>query len=194
MRGRSAGLAACAVAAFAVGCGTAPVVDPMYTAPAPAPAPARTVKPGRSGIAADGPLGVRVRPGCQGATAAGPAGRTIMITLAGNGKRYCVRVGDTLRVFLRARGTSRWLQPLASGEGAVVTASGATTTRAGVTQGLFAAVRPGQAIMTSVLPPCQYTVPISKNVFEPADPLPTTNIRRACAPDHRFSALIIVVR
>jgi hypothetical protein len=33
-----------------------------------------------------------------------------------------------------------------------------------------------------------------KNVFEPADPLPTANIRRACPPDHRFSALIIVLR
>jgi hypothetical protein len=188
MRGRSAGLAVCVAAAFTVGCGTAPVVDPMYTAPAPTPA--RTVKPGQSDIAADGPLGVRVRP-CQGATT---AGRTIVITLAGKGKRYCVQVGDTLRVLLRGGGTGQWLQPLVSGGGAVVTAPGATTTPAGVTQGLFAAARPGQAIMTSVLPPCQYTVPMPKNVFEPADPLPTTNIRRACPPDHRFSALIIVLR
>ena len=188
MRGRSAGLAACAVAAFAVGCGTAPVVDPMHTAPAPTPA--RTAKPGRSDIAADGPLGVRVRPGCQGATT---ADRTIVITLAGNGKRYCVRVGDTLRVFLRGRGTNPWLQPLVS-SGALVTAPGATTTPAGVTQGWFAVVRPGRAIMTSVLSPCQYTVLMHKNVFEPADPLPTTNIRGACPPDHRFSALIIVLR
>ena len=189
MRGRSAGLAACAAAAFAVGCGTAPVADPMHTAPALTPA--RTVKPGQSDVAADGPLGVRVRPRCQGATT---AGRTIVITLAGNGKRYCARVGDLLRVFLRGRGTSPWLQPLVSGGGALVTAPGATTTPAGVTQGLFAAVRPGQAIMTSVLPPCQYTVLMRKNVFEPADPLPTTNIRRACPPDHRFTALIIVLR
>lgn len=190
MRGRSAGLAACAAAAFAVGCGTAPVVDPMHTAPAPTPS--RTVKPGQSDAAA-GPLGVRVRPGCQRATTAGPAGRTVVITLAGNGKRYCARVGDTLRVFLRGGGTGQWLQPLVSGGGAVVTAPGATTTPAGVTQGSFAAVRPGQAIMTSVLPPCRYTVPVQKNVFEPADPLPTTNIRRACPPDHRFSTLIIVL-
>lgn len=192
MRGASAGVAACAAAAFAVGCGTSPMADPMHAAPAPTPA--RTVKPGRSDIAADGPLGVRVRPGCQGATTAGPAGHTIVITLAGNGKRYCVRVGDLLRVFLRGTSTSPWLQPLVSGGGALVTAPGATTTPAGVTQGSFAAVRPGQAIMTSVLPPCQYTVLMRKNVFEPADPLPTTNIRRACPPDHRFTALIIVLR
>ena len=192
MRGSFAGMAACAVAAFAVGCGTAPVVDPLYTAPAPTPA--RTVNPGQSGIAAAGPLGVRVRPGCRGAATAGPAGRTIVLTLAGNGKRYCVRVGDTLRVFLRASGTSQWLQPLVSGGGSVVTAPDATSTPAGGTRGSFAAVRPGQAIMTSVLPPCQYTVPVWKNVFEPADPLPTTYTRRVCPPDHRFDALIIVLR
>ena len=191
MRGSSAGVAACAVAAFAVGCGTAPVAAPMRTAPAPTPT--RTVNAGQSDVATDGPLGVRVRPGCQDATPAGPAHRTIMITLAGDEKRYCVRAGDTLRVFLRARGTSQWLQPLVSG-GAVVTAPGATTAPAGVTQGSFAAVRPGQAIMTSALPPCQYAVPVWKNVFEPADPLPTTYTRRACPPDHRFSALIIVLR
>src|SRR5690349_16134632 len=143
MRGSSAGVAACAVATFAVGCGTAPVANPLPAAPAPRPA--RTVNPGQSDVAADGPLGIRVRPGCRGATPAGPAHRTIMITLAGNGKRYCVRAGDTLRVFLRARGTSQWLQPLVGG-GALVTTPGATTTPAGVTQGSFAAVRPGQAI------------------------------------------------
>jgi hypothetical protein len=41
-----------------------------------------------------------------------------------------VRVGDTLRVFLRAGGTSQWLQPLVSGGGAVVTAPGAASTDA----------------------------------------------------------------
>jgi hypothetical protein len=190
MRGRSAAVAACAVAAFAVGCGTAPAGNPMHTAPAPTPT--RAANQGQSDIAASGPLGLRVVPGCRGTTA-GPAGRTIVITLAGNGKRYCVRVGDTLRVYLRAGGTSQWQQPLVSGGGAVVTAPGAANTPLG-TQGSFAAARPGRAIMTSVLPPCQYTLPIRKNVFEPADPLPTTNIRRACPPDHRFSALIIVLR
>jgi hypothetical protein len=70
MRGRSAGVAACAVAAFAAGCGTARVAEPAHSAPAPT----RTVRPGQSDIAADGPLGVRARPGCQSATA-GPAGR-----------------------------------------------------------------------------------------------------------------------
>ena len=56
----------------------------------------------------------------------------------------------------------------------MVTAPGATTTPAGVTQDSFAAVRPGEAIITSVLPPCQYAVPVWKNVFELADSLPTT--------------------
>jgi hypothetical protein len=192
MRGGSAGVAAwsvaaCAGAALAAGCGTAPVAEPAHSAPTPA----RTVNPGQSGIATDGPLGVRAYPGCRGAT---PAGRMIVITLAGNGKRYCVRVGDKLRVSLRPSGASQWQQPLVSGAGAVVTAPGAASTPAGGTQGSFAAARPGQATMTSVLPPCQYTVPARKNAFEPADPLPTTNLPRVCPPDHRFSALIIVLR
>ena len=192
MRGSFAGMAACAVAAFAVGCGTAPVADPLHTASAPTPA--RTVNPGQSGIAAAGPLGVRARPGCRGAATAGTAGRTIVITLAGNGKTYCVRAGDTLRVYLPARGTSRWQQPLVSGGGAVVTAPGAGSTPAGGTRGSFAALRPGRAIMTSVLSPCQYTVQAWKNVIEPADPLPTAFTHRECPPDHRFSALILVLR
>jgi hypothetical protein len=192
MRGSSAGVAAFAVAAFAVGCGTAPVASPPHTAPANTPA--RTVKPGQSDIAADGPLGVRVRPGCQGAVTAGPDDRTIVITLAGNGRRYCVRVGVMLRVFLRASGTRQWLQPLVSGGGAVVTAPGAASTAAGGTLGSFEAARPGRAVMTSVLPPCQYMLPVRKNLFEPADPLPTAYVRRACPPDDRFGALIIVLR
>jgi hypothetical protein len=189
MRGSSAGVVVCAVAAFAAGCGTARVAEPAHSAPAPT----RTVRPGQSDIAADGPLGVRARPGCQSATA-GPASRTVVITLAGNGKRYCVRAGDKLLVSLAARGTSRWQQPLVSGGGAVVTAPGAASTPAGGTLGSFAAVRSGQVTVISGLPPCQYTVPVRKNAFEPADPLPTTHLRRSCPPDHRFSALIIVLR
>ena len=49
-------------------------------------------------------------------------------------------------------------------------------------------------IMTSVLSPCQYTVQVWKNVAEPADPLPTAYTHRECPPDHRFSALILVLR
>jgi hypothetical protein len=189
MRGRSAGVAACAVAAFAAGCGTARVAEPAHSASAPA----RTVRPGQSDITADGPLGVRARPRCQSGTA-GATGRTVVITLAGNGKRYCVRAGGKLLVSLAARGASRWQQPLVSGGGAVVTAPGATSTPAGGTLGSFVAVRSGQVTMISVLPPCQYTVPVQKNAFEPADPLPTTHLRRACPPDHRFRAMIIVLR
>ena len=133
MRASSARVAACAaaalaVAALAVGCGTSPAAGPSPAARAPALD--STGAGGQSGIAA-GPLGVRVRPGCQDAAVARPAGRTIVVTLAGNGKTYCVRVGDTLRVYLRARGTSRWQQPLVSGGGAVVTAPGAGSTPAG---------------------------------------------------------------
>ena len=195
MRGSSARPAACVVAAFAVaalavGCGTSPAAGPSRTAGTPAPDSAKAG--GQSGIAAR-PLGVRVRPGCRDAAVARPACRTIVVTLVGNGKTYCVRVDDTLRVYLRARGTSQWQQPLVSGGGAVVTAPGAGTTPGG-TRGSFAAVRPGRVIMTSVLSPCQYTVQVWKNVAEPADPLPTAYAHRECPPDHRFSALILVLR
>jgi hypothetical protein len=185
MRGNSAGIAACAAAVFAAGCGTAAAAGPAHSAPAPA----TTVSPGGSGIAG-GPLAVRARPGCQATT----AGHAVVITLAGNGKRYCVRVGDKLRVSLPATGTGQWQQPLVTGGGAVVTAPGAASTPAEGTRGSFAAMQPGRATMTSVLPPCQYTVPVHKNAFEPADPLPTAHLPRACPPGHRFSALIIVLR
>jgi hypothetical protein len=197
MRGSSARAAAwavtaLAVAALAVGCGTSPAAGPSR--PARTPAPDRTGAGGQSGIAASGPSRARVRPGCQDAAVARPTGRRIVVTLAGNGKSYCVRVDDTLRVYLPARGTSRWQQPLVSGGGAVVTAPGAGSTPTGGTRGSFAAVRPGRVIMTSVLSPCQYTVPTWKNVIEPANPLPTAYMHRECPPDHRFSALIIVLR
>jgi hypothetical protein len=184
-------VAAIAVAALAAGCGTSPLAGPSRMLRAPAPD--GTAVGSQSGIAA-GPLGIRVRPGCRDAAVARPAGRTVVVTLAGNGKTYCVRVDDTLRVYLPATGTGRWQQPLVSGGGAVVTAPGAGYTPTGGTRGSFAAVRPGRVIMTSVLSPCQYTVQVWKNVAEPAEPLPTAYAHRECPPDHRFSALILVRR
>lgn len=115
-----------------------------------------------------------------------------MITLAGNGKTYCARVGDTLRVDLRGSGSSPWLRPLVSGD-AVVPVPGAATVK-GATSASFASVRPGRVIVTSVRPPCRVAVPSAKDELEPGFPLPKVYPLRFCAPGHRFSALVIVRR
>ena len=151
----SAGLVICLAAIVTVGCGTV-----------------QTPHPG-SGSSS----------GCQSSAPAGPAARTLVITLAGNGKTYCARVGDTLRVDLRGTGSSPWLRPLVSGD-AVVPVTGAS----------FAAVRPGRVIVTSVRPPCRVAVSSAKNELEPAFPLPKVYPLRFCASGHRFSALVIVRR
>jgi hypothetical protein len=118
--------------------------------------------------------------------------KTLLITLAGNGKTYCARVGDTLRVDLRGTGSRPWLRPLVSGD-AVVPIPGAASDE-GVTGASFAAVRPGRLIVTSVRPPCRVAVSSAKDELEPAFPLPRVYPLRFCAPGNRFSALVIVRR
>jgi len=160
----SAGLVICLAAIVTVGCGTV-----------------QTPHPG-SGSSS----------GCQSSAPAGPAARTLVITLAGNGKTYCARVGDTLRVDLRGPGSGPWRRPLVSGD-AVVPIPGAASD-GGVTGTSFAAVRPGRLIVTSVRPPCRVAVPSAKDELEPAFPLPKVYPLRFCPPGHRFSALVIVRR
>jgi hypothetical protein len=109
-----------------------------------------------------------------------------------HGKTYCARVGDTLRVDLRGTGSSPWLRPVVSGD-AVVPVPGAATDE-GVTGASFATIRPGRVIVTSVRPPCRVAAPSAKDELEPTFPLPKVYPLRACAPGHRFSALVIVRR
>lgn len=115
-----------------------------------------------------------------------------MITLAGNGKTYCARVGDTLRVDLRGSGSSPWLRPLVSGDALMPVPSAVTA--GAVTSVSFAAVQPGRVTMTSVRPPCRVAVASAKNELEPAFPLPKVYPLKSCPPGHRFSALVIVLR
>jgi len=186
MRGISAGFVACAIAAVAVGCGSvqAPRTGAATHPGGAAPAASPTASPG---VPAGTPSG------CPGAAAARPAGATLVITLAGNGKTYCVRVGVTLRADLRAHGSSAWLRPVVSGS-ALVPVKGAVPTPAlGVTSASFAAMRPGQVIMTSVRPPCHIAIG-AKGGLEPAFPLPKTYPLRFCPPAHRFSVAVIVLR
>jgi len=191
MHGISVGIAACVVAAVTVGCGSAQAPLSGSTAGAAAGAAGNpTTKPGAptTGPSAGAPSS------CQSPAPAGPAGQTLTITLAANEKTYCVRVGDTLRVDLRGTGSGRWLPPLVS-SGAVVRVPAVTPAPAtGVTSASFAAVRPGQAIMTSVRPPCQVPIPSAKGGIEPGFPLPKSYPLRFCAPARRFSVSITVLR
>ena len=186
MRGISAAIAACAIAAVAVGCGSvrAPRAGAAAHPAASAQARGPTTKPG-------GPAGAAS--GCAGVAPARRAGATVVITLAGNGKTYCVRVGDPLRVDLRAPGPGAWLRPLVSGSALVPVKDAVPTPALGVTSASFAALRPGQVIMTSVRLPCHIAIG-AKGGLEPAFPLPKIYPLRFCAPGHRFSVWIIVRR
>jgi hypothetical protein len=186
-----AGLAICLAAIVTVGCGTSQAPHPGSGAHPAVPARAKSQGP-PPGVSTAPPDGAGSSSGCQSSAPTGPVARTLVITLAGNGKTYCARVGDTLRVDLRGTGSSPWLRPLVSGD-AVVPVPGAATDK-GVTGASFAAVRPGRVIVTSVRPPCRVALPSAKDELEPAFPLPTVYPLRSCAPGHRFSALVIVRR
>ena len=190
----SAGLVTCLAAGVTVGCGTVPA--PYSGSGADTAVPATTATHGtRPGASTAGPASAGSASGCQSPASAGtrePTAETVVITLAGNAKTYCVRVGDGLRVDLRGTDSDPWLRPLASGD-ALVPIPGAVTAGA-VTSAPFAAVRPGRVTMTSVRPPCQVPVSSRKNELEPAFPLPTVYPLKSCPPGHRFSALVIVRR
>ncbi|MBV9447437.1 MAG: hypothetical protein JO345_16265 [Streptosporangiaceae bacterium] len=160
----TAGLAVFLVAVVTVGCGTA---NPGSTTNATA----------------------RSSSSCQSPA---PASRSLVVTAAGNAKTYCLRVGSRLRVELGGADSSPWLPLVVSGT-ALGTVQSAVTAN-GLTSASFAAVQPGRAILTSVRSPCQIVVPSKKQELEPAFPLPTVSPPSSCAPGHRFSALVIVLR
>jgi hypothetical protein len=143
-------------------------------------------------VSTAGPASAVSSSGCPSPASAGPTDKTLIITLAGNAKTYCVRVGDRVRVDLRGTDSNLWLRPLVSGT-ALVAIPGAAAAK-GVTATSFAAVQPGRVIMTSVRPPCQVAVPSAKRELEPAFPLPNAHPLRSCASGHRFSAMVIVRR
>jgi hypothetical protein len=190
----SAGLVICLAAAVTAGCGTVPA--PQSGSGTHTAVPAKTASHGPwPGTSTAGPASGGSSAGCQSPASAGtrkPTAKAFVITLAGNAKTYCVRVGDRLRVDLRGTDSDPWLRPLASGD-ALVPVPGAVTAGA-VTSASFAAVRPGRVTMTSVRPPCQVAVYSGKNELEPAFPLPTVYPLKSCPPGHRFSALVIVQR
>jgi hypothetical protein len=113
--------------------------------------------------------------------------------VASNGGTYCIRVGERFSVYLRGTLASRWLEPLASSNVIVAVPNGMLSLVAGLTGESFAGARPGTVLITSVRLPCPGAV-VQKNVAEPAGPVPKTYRLTACAPQHRFSVSIIVLR
>jgi len=187
MNFRWSGLAACLVVVLA-GCGTVtasssggaahPTASPL---PATASASAAT-EPSQTPSASS----AGAQSGCQRL-----AGGTL--TLASNGKTYCVRVGERFEVYLRGTVASPWLEPLASSNVIVAVPNGMLSLVAGLTGESFAGARPGTVLITSVRMPCAGAV-VQKNEAEPRGPVPKTYRLGACAPDRRFIVSIIVLR
>jgi glucose/arabinose dehydrogenase len=103
------------------------------------------------------------------------------LTQADNGKTYCVRVGETVSVFLRSTQSRLWVPPLASGGVLKAVPNGAGSLVVGATAGWWDAVRPGRALVTSARPPCLAAVSAGQYAL------------RSCAPADRFSVTIVVV-
>jgi hypothetical protein len=195
----SAGLAACLVATVTVGCGTVPASPSGSAAHTAASATAgnpgqKSGVPTASPASPASPASARAPSGCQGPTPAGPTAKALVITLASNEKTYCLRVGDKLNVYLHGTDVNPWLRPLVSSDALMPTPNPALTLARGVTGASFAAVRPGQVLVTSVRPPCRVAIPLGKGDLEPAFPVPSVYPLQFCAPGHRFSVSIIVLR
>ena len=187
MKFRSSGLAACLAVAVTAGCGTVtvsssgggahPTASPWHaTASATAATPSQPPSASNTGA----------QSGCQRL-----AGGTL--TLASNGKTYCVRVGERFEVYLRGTVASPWLVPLASSNVIVAVPNGMLSLVAGLTGESFAGARPGTVLITSVRMPCAGAV-VQKNEAQPRGPVPKTYRLGACAPQHRFIVSIIVLR
>lgn len=175
MNRMSIGLATFLVAAVTAGCGT-------VTAPQPTPG-GHTTAAGQTPATA-------TPAGCQGAV---PSGQLLLITMAGNGKTYCMRVGEQVEVRLRGTRPSPWLAPLASSSVLKSVPNGELSLVAGLTEGWFAGARPGQVLITSIRPPCHGSMGYSKNYAQPVGPLPKVYPLQSCAPDSRFSVSLVVV-
>ncbi len=177
MNVRSAGLGACLLAVVLAGCGTVT-------------APGAGGHPAASATHAQAPnmpaVGTGVPSSCQR-----PADNTV--TLAGNGKSYCVRIGERLDVYLRGTLSRPWLVPLASSDVLVPVPNGAMSLPAGLTGESFAAARPGRVLITSIRRPCSAAM-MGKNQAEASASLPRVYPLGFCPPPGRFSVSVTVLR
>ena len=205
----SIGLVTCLVAAVTAGCGTVTASQPVTGGPTTAAgqtgqAPGTAVHGSPAAVhgsptavhgsptavaASRRPAGIGAPSGCQSAV---PGGPVLLITMAGNGKSYCVRVGERVVVQLRRTLSARWLAPLASSNALRPVPNGELPLIAGLTEGWFAGARPGQAFITSVQPPCRVLNEAAGDL-QPASSVPTSHPIGICAAEHRFSVLIVVV-
>jgi len=192
---RSRAIAACLLAIVTAGCGTvtasssgggaAPTASAAQgTASAAHVTASAAAKQSQAPSAVSATTGARS--GCQHLAA------DSALTLASNGRTYCIGVGEHFSVYLRGTLASRWLVPLASSNVIVGAPNGAMSLIAGLTGASFAGARPGQALITSVRPPCAGSLG-GKNEFEPSGPLPKTYPLHVCAPQRRFSVVIVVL-
>jgi hypothetical protein len=197
----SIGLVTCLVAALAAGCGTVTASQPVtgggttaagHTSQAPGTAvqgSPTAVHGSPTAVAASRrPANIGAPSGCQSAV---PGGPVLLITMAGNGKTYCLRVGERVVVQLRRTLSGRWLVPLASSNALRPIPNGELPLIAGLTEGWFAGARPGQAFITSVQP-CR-VLNEANGDLQPASSVPTSHPIGICAAEPRFSVLIVVV-
>jgi hypothetical protein len=204
----SIGLVMCLVAALTVGCGTVTASQPVTgrgtTATGDTSQPPGTAVQGSAAAVQGSPAaihgspaaipasrrpdGIGAPPGCQNAA---PGGPILLITLASNGKAYCVRVGERVVVQLRSTLSSRWQPPVASSSVLRPIPSGALSFIEGLTEGWFAGARRGQAFITSVQP-CR-VLNEANGDLQPASSVPTSHPVRICAAEPRFSVMIVVV-
>ena len=143
------------------------------------------------GPASPGPAGTGAPLGCRSAV---PGGQVLLITMAGNAKTYCVRVGQQVEVQLRGTRSSHWLAPLASSNALRPVPHGELSLVAGLTEEWFTGVRPGQVLITSVLGlRARARLGSGRAASSLANPLPQVYPLRACAPERCFSVSIVVV-
>jgi hypothetical protein len=206
---RSSGVATCLLVAVTAGCGTvtasspgggasptASAVQPTASAVHPT---ASAVHPTASAVHVTASATVAGPSRAPGTPSAGtgvssscqhPAGE--VLTLASNGKTYCIGVGEKFDVYLPGTISSRWMPPLASNDVVKAVPNGAGSLIAGLTLGSFVAVRPGQVLITSIRPACSAGV-TARDEAEPKYPLTRVYPLQSCPPTGRFSVSITVV-
>jgi hypothetical protein len=97
------------------------------------------------------------------AAARPPAIRMLTVTVADNGKTFCVATGTVVEVLLRGTPSKMW-RPIYSGSPVLAPRPDPRmAVQIGVTRAAFEAVRPGTAVITSVRYPCR--VPPSRTAI-----------------------------
>jgi hypothetical protein len=200
---RSSGVATCLLVAVTAGCGTVTASSPGGGASPSASAvhpTASAVRPTASAVHVTASATAATPRRALGTPSAGTGVSSSCqqlaggaLTLASNGKTYCIRVGEKFDVYLSGTVSSRWMPPLASSDVVKPVPNGAGSLIAGLTLESFVAVRPGQVLITSIRPPCSAGVTV-RNEAEPRYPLPQVYPLRSCPPTGRFSVSITVVR